>query len=159
MKVKPGESVKKAVTRGKSTLTIAIAESCTGGLVSDMITDVAGSSNYFLGSVVAYGNNVKRELLGVKAATLKRHGAVSPETAAQMARCIKKRLKSAVGVAITGIAGPTGGSPQKPVGTVWIAVAFKNRCIARKLLFKGGRRAVKRQSALAAIRMIEQVLV
>ncbi|MBI5888395.1 MAG: CinA family protein [Deltaproteobacteria bacterium] len=158
MKIKPGESLKRVIERCRRHMTIAVAESCTGGLVSNLITDVSGSSGYFIGGVVAYSNDVKKDMLGVKAATLKRHGAVSVETAAEMARGVRKRFRSRIGVSTTGIAGPTGGSAQKPVGTVCIAVCARGKTAARQFLFKGSRSAVKKQSALAALKMLEEVL-
>lgn len=104
-------------------LTIAVAESCTGGMVANRISDVSGSSAYLLGGIVAYCNSVKTEMLGVDAAVLADDGAVSKTVAAQMARGARDRLRADIGVSTTGIAGPTGGTPDKPVGTVWIAYA------------------------------------
>lgn len=158
MKIRPGESLKRVIERRGQHTAIAIAESCTGGLVSNLITDVSGSSDYFVGAVVAYSDNVKKNILNVKAATLKKHGAVSVQTATEMARGVKKKLNSRVGVAITGIAGPTGGSEQKPIGTICVAVCAQGKTIARQFLFKGSRLAVKKLSALAAIKMLEEVL-
>jgi len=158
MTIKPGQSLKRAVEKCGRHVTIAVAESCTGGLVSNLITDVSGSSKYFIGGVVAYGNDVKMDMLGVKAATLERHGAVSIQTATEMARGVKKKLNSRISVAITGIAGPTGGNAQKPVGTVCIAVCAERKTTARLFLFKGSRLTIKKQSALAALKMLEDVL-
>lgn len=158
MKATPGQSLKQAVDKCRRPITIAVAESCTGGLVSSLITDVSGSSGYFIGGVVAYGNDVKKAMLYVKAATLERHGAVSLQTAVEMARGVRKKLKSRIGVSTTGIAGPTGGSAQKPVGTVCIAVCARGKTVARQFLFKGSRSAIKKQSALAALKMLEEVL-
>lgn len=135
-------------------LFLGLAESCTGGLLSSIITDVAGSSDYFQGGIVAYDNAVKRSMLGVKAATLRSSGAVSRETAFEMARGVKKALKVDVSAAITGIAGPGGGTKEKPVGLVFIAVSRGKRTIVRKFLFKGSRTSIKRQSAGAALKMI-----
>ncbi|MBI5453935.1 MAG: nicotinamide-nucleotide amidohydrolase family protein [Deltaproteobacteria bacterium] len=135
-------------------LTLATAESCTGGLLSKLITDVPGSSDYFRGGVVAYSNDIKEGLLKVRAATLKRHGAVSVETAAEMARGVKKRLASSIGVSITGIAGPGGGRPGKPVGTVYIGASRGRGTIVKKFLFKGGRALVRKRSAEEALKLI-----
>lgn len=139
-------------------LTLSAAESCTGGLLSSLITDVPGSSDYFVGSVVAYGNEVKTGKLGVRPATLNRYGAVSGQTAKEMALGVKKALKTDASIAITGIAGPGGGSARKPVGTVFICVSYNKRLIVKKILFEGGRRAIKKQSALAALGLLAGLL-
>jgi nicotinamide-nucleotide amidase len=107
--------------------TLALAESCTGGSIAQMITSVPGSSNYFLGSVVAYSNYVKKSVLGVRETTLRDHGAVSRQVVEQMARGIIKRFGVDYAIATSGIAGPDGGTPDKPVGTTWIAVASENK--------------------------------
>jgi nicotinamide-nucleotide amidase len=104
-------------------LTLAFAESCTGGLVAKRVTDVAGCSDVFMGSCVTYANEAKMKLLGVKPQTLEKFGAVSEQTAREMAKGVREALGVDIGVSITGIAGPSGGSPEKPVGTVWIGVA------------------------------------
>jgi len=104
-------------------LTIGVAESCTGGLVAGRLTDVPGSSAYVRGGVVAYSNDVKTGALGVSAATIAEHGAVSEATAVAMADGVRKALGADIGVSVTGIAGPDGGTPEKPVGTVWFAVS------------------------------------
>jgi competence/damage-inducible protein CinA-like protein len=106
--------------------TLAIAESCTGGLVSHFITEVSGSSNYFKGCVVAYSNDVKINLLGVKKETIKKYGAVSRHCAVEMAKNVRKKLNATCGLSITGIAGPGGGTKQKPVGTVYMAISLQN---------------------------------
>lgn len=139
-------------------LTLALAESCTGGLLSSRITDVPGSSEYFLGSVVAYSNAVKESALGVRSATLKRHGAVSAETAAEMAKGARKTLGAAISAAITGIAGPGGGTAEKPVGLVFIAVSMGKSAEARRFVFKGTRESIKKQSAEAALSMLADAL-
>jgi PncC family amidohydrolase len=104
-------------------LTLAVAESCTGGLIGHLLTDVPGSSKVFPGGVVAYANRPKRDLLGVPAEVLRERGAVSAEAAAAMAEGVRRALGTEVGVGVTGVAGPSGGSPEKPVGTVFIACA------------------------------------
>lgn len=133
-------------------LTATTAESCTGGLVAHRITRIAGSSDYFNGGVVAYANTVKNRLLGVKSATLKNHGAVSPECALEMARGACKATGAAVGIATTGIAGPGGATPDKPVGLVYIAVSVKGgpETVTRNM-FGGGRNHIQECSANAAL--------
>ena len=121
-------------------LTLATAESCTGGNIARLLTAQAGASAYFRGGVVAYSNEVKESLLGVRHETLAKHGAVSEETAREMAEGVRKRLGSDLAIATTGIAGPDGGTPEKPVGTVWIAVADASHTEARLLQFGANRR-------------------
>ena len=133
---------------------LATAESCTGGLLSHRITNVPGSSAYFRGGVVAYANLAKSELLGVKSETLEHHGAVSQETVLEMGRGVCRLMAADIGVAISGIAGPGGGTAEKPVGLVWIALAAGNYEKAQRYLFGGDRLAVKEQSADAALRML-----
>lgn len=112
--------------KGKG-LTLATAESCTGGFIAHKITEIAGASAYFQGSVVAYDNKIKQSLLGVKASTLETHGAVSEQTVKEMALGAIQALDVDVALSISGIAGPGGGTPEKPVGTIWIAIATKNK--------------------------------
>jgi nicotinamide-nucleotide amidase len=114
-------------------LTLAAAESCTGGYVSAQITKVPGSSAYFWGGVVSYSNSVKITQLGVQPETLEQYGAVSEETIRQMAEGVRKALGTNIGIATSGIAGPGGGTPDKPVGTVWIACATDQRTVTRLL--------------------------
>ena len=130
---------------------MATAESCTGGLTASTLTDVAGSSEWFEGGVVAYDNRVKTGLLGVPQDILVSHGAVSRECVEAMAQGICDLLRVPVGVAISGIAGPGGGSPDKPVGTVWIGWKRFDRIWSRIFLFQGERSEVKLQSVRAAI--------
>jgi len=117
----------------KKRQTLALAESCTGGLIAHRITRVAGSSAYFLGGVVTYSNQEKIRVLGVAQATLEKYGAVSRETALEMSRGIKETTGASVALSVTGIAGPSGGSPEKPVGTVWVSMA-RDRYHDAKLL-------------------------
>ena len=132
------ELVHKTLTeRG---LTLATAESCTGGTVASQLTAQAGASSYFRGGVVAYSNYVKEQALGVQHSTLLAHGAVSEETAREMAEGVRTRLGADLAIATTGIAGPDGGTPEKPVGTVWIAVADASHTVAQLLSFPGRRR-------------------
>ncbi len=139
---------------------LAVAESCTGGLLGHWITQVSGSSAYFLGGVIAYANELKRDLLNVPQATLERYGAVSAPTAAAMAQGVRHLTGAEVGVAITGIAGPSGGTPQKPVGTVYLAVAIGGTTwVWREQWPQGNSRSEnKQQSALAALDHLLQVM-
>ena len=132
-------------------LTLSLAESCTGGLIGHRITNVSGSSDYFQGGIICYSNAAKVNLLGVSSEMLQEHGAVSDPTARQMAEGVRKALKSDLGVSVTGIAGPTGGSKVKPVGTVFIGLANANEILARKYRFWGDREQVKLQSATMAL--------
>jgi PncC family amidohydrolase len=132
-------------------LTLAVAESCTGGLVADRLTDLAGASDVFVGGVVAYANAVKRAILGVDDAVIAEHGAVSEVVAAAMAVGVRDRLGATVGVATSGIAGPTGGSVDKPVGTLCVAVADAVGVCAETLhVIAADRRAFKIAAADAA---------
>lgn len=119
-------------------ITIAIAESCTGGFISNMITAVPGSSRCYLGGVVAYSNRLKVDLLGVSSDTLQRYGAVSRETASEMSRGISERTGADLGISVTGIAGPSGGTKEKPEGTVFISVHLKDgRSVTEGFLLEG----------------------
>lgn len=135
-------------------LTIALAESCTGGLISSRITDVAGSSDYFMAGFVTYSNKAKEEFLKIPGELLEEKGAVSPETAAKMAEGAREAAKVDVALAVTGIAGPGGGSPEKPVGTVYMALATNERTIVRKRHFPGSRLEIKRQTADEALTLL-----
>ena len=139
-------------------LTLAVAESCTGGLIGHRLTDVPGASDYFLGGVVSYSNDAKCDLLGVPAAVLARHGAVSPETARDMARGVRKAFHAAVGLAVTGIAGPSGGSPEKPVGTVYIALATDQGEEVCHYQFYGNREEIKILTAETALDQLRREL-
>lgn len=139
-------------------LTLALSESCTGGLLGDRITNVSGSSDYFQGAIVAYASDVKRELLGVREQTLVRHGAVSEETAREMAQGARRVIGADLGVSITGIAGPTGGTPQKPVGLVYIGLAAPDGEWAERHVWEGDRRQNKAQSAEAALDLLRRYL-
>ena len=138
----------------KNNLTLATAESCTGGYLAHMITSVPGSSRYFKGSVIAYSNEVKIAQLGVSAEDLKQHGAVSEEVAKAMAEGVRKELNADIAIATTGIAGPDGGTVEKPVGTVWIAYSDKYKTLAKKFNFSRDRTFIVHWSALAALNMI-----
>lgn len=137
---------------------LAVAESCTGGLVGSRITGVPGSSRYLLGGVVAYHNNAKAALLRVPRGMLGRSGAVSAPVAAAMARGARKAFKAEIAVAVTGIAGPGGGRADKPVGLVFVAVAGFGRTRTRSALFAGDRQRVReRASDLALIMLLEHL--
>jgi PncC family amidohydrolase len=133
---------------------LATAESCTGGLLGNLITDRPGSSDFFRGGVIAYSNRSKIRLLGVNEKTLAGKGAVSPETARAMARGVKKLFRSSVGAAITGIAGPGGGSPGKPVGLVYIALARPEGETVAGFIFSGSRPEIKLQAAERALDLL-----
>jgi PncC family amidohydrolase len=135
-------------------LRLATAESCTGGLLAGRITDVSGSSAYFVGGVVSYANEAKENLLGVRPETLLRHGAVSEETAKEMARGVRERLGVDVAVSITGVAGPTGGAPEKPVGLVWIGLSDAKSTTARRFLWEQDRAGNRELSVEAALRWL-----
>lgn len=135
-------------------LTVAAAESCTGGLVAHLITEVPGSSGYFLGGVVAYSDGVKAAQLGVSHAVLERHGAVSAQVAVAMAEGVRDRLGTSLGVGVTGVAGPDGGSDAKPVGLVYIAVAGDGAPVVQRFTWPHDRGGNKRASAEAALRML-----
>ena len=155
-----GETLEQAVGRRLSArgLTLATAESCTGGLVGHRLTGVAGSSAFFERGVVVYSNRAKEELLGVPAEILRTHGAVSGPCAEAMVRGICERSGAACGLSITGIAGPDGGTPTKPVGTVFIGLAVSGAVEARHFRFIGGRASVKWQSSQMALDMLRRSL-
>lgn len=135
-------------------LTLGLAESCTGGLIASRITDVPGSSAYFMAGLVTYSNKAKTKFLSVPDKIITRHGAVSNIVAERMAKGVRAAAGVDVGLSITGIAGPAGGSPEKPVGTVFIALATKKNVYVRKFLFSGNRREVRRRSAEEALTML-----
>jgi PncC family amidohydrolase len=142
----------------KRGLKLATAESCTGGLISHLLTNVAGSSTYYLGGVTAYANEAKTHLLGVRWETIEKYGAVSSETVIEMARGIRSTLEADIGISVSGIAGPGGGSLEKPVGTVWIGLSSPQEEYSRHYLWTGDRLAVKEQSAQAAISLLVEYL-
>jgi nicotinamide-nucleotide amidase len=136
--------------------TLATAESCTGGLLAGRITDVPGSSEYFLEGVVSYSNEAKIDLLGVPKKWIKTHGAVSEQVAGAMAAGIRKRAGSTFGVGVTGVAGPGGGSDEKPVGLVYIALADDSQITTRKFIFPGDRQFIRTLSVNAALDMLRR---
>lgn len=148
----PEERLSRALT-GKG-MTIALAESCTGGLISSRITDVAGSSDYFAAAFVTYSNRAKETFLSVPGALLASKGAVSAEVAERMAEGVRQATGVDLGLSVTGIAGPGGGTEEKPVGTVYMAVAVEGKTVVRKHHFLGDRLAVKKQTADKALKLL-----
>jgi nicotinamide-nucleotide amidase len=138
-------------------LKLAVAESCTGGMLGERLTSIPGSSDVFLGGVIAYHNDVKKELLGVPAEDLERYGAVSEEVALRMAARVRERIGADIGVSVTGIAGPGGGTPEKPVGLVWIAVHGSD-AKARRFHMVGDRAEIRQRATQAALEMVRRTL-
>lgn len=139
-------------------LRLATAESCSGGLIGDRLTNVPGSSDYYLGGVIAYANQVKIEQLGVRMETLLEHGAVSQETVLQMAGGVRQAFHADIGLAVSGIAGPGGGSPDKPVGLVWIGLSSSTAAETWSTIFPGDRLQIKAQAAEQALRLLADYL-
>ena len=137
---------------------LAVAESCTGGLLGHLITEVAGSSDYFVGGVIVYSNEAKEELLAVPRETLEHHGAVSEPAARQMALGVRRLLGADVGLSVTGIAGPGGGSADKPVGLVYVALDADDGQECRRVVWDGDRHENKARSARAALGMLWEYL-
>ncbi len=131
--------------------TLSIAESCTGGLVCDRITDVSGSSDYFMGGMVTYSNESKTEHLGVPSNDIKKYGAVSPQVARKMAQGVQKTFDTTFGLSTTGVAGPTGGIKRSPVGRVFIGLAAGGKVWVKKLNLKGNRREIKEKATEKAL--------
>ena len=139
-------------------MTLSTAESCTGGNIAQLITSIAGSSDYFKGSVVAYANEIKEQLLDVPQQVLAENGAVSEQTVLHMARGARRQFKTDYAIAVSGIAGPGGGTAEKPVGTTWIAVATPTETIAQKFLFGDHRGRNIRKASVAALNMLRAKL-
>lgn len=139
-------------------MTLSLAESCTGGLISEYITSLPGASAFFLGSVVTYSNESKTKILGVPADVIRKHGAVSSETAGHMAKGALNVFHSSIAASVTGIAGPSGGTPEKPVGTVFIAVRNADTIKVRKDLFIGSRDEIRLAAAHAAVTELLELL-
>lgn len=159
--VRAGEDAARAVLEAleDAGASFGVAESCTGGLLGGAITAVPGASRAFLGGVIAYADRVKEELLGVEPRILAAHGAVSGPVALAMAEGVRRALEVDWGVAVTGVAGPGGGGPDKPVGTVWIATAGPgSRGASRRFSFPGDRAAVRDASVVAALEMLRERL-
>jgi nicotinamide-nucleotide amidase len=144
------------IEKGKS---ISTAESCTGGLVGHRLTEVSGCSNVFHGGIISYSNQIKEEQLGVEKMTLIKYGAVSKETASEMANGVRKKLKSDIGLSVTGIAGPTGGTEEKPVGLVYIGYSNKDETIVKKMQFGTNRTINKLKTSQTALEFLRQRLI
>lgn len=134
--------------------TLATAESCTGGLIAHTLTNIPGASNWFKGGLIAYANEAKTAFLGVPATLINTYGAVSPFVAKAMAQGARKRFKTNFAVATTGIAGPGGGTPGKPVGLVYIAVTSARKTVIKKFIFKGSRSRIKEQTLQKALQLL-----
>ncbi len=143
----------------KKRMTLAVAESCTGGLIGGAVTETAGASDYFLGGVIAYDNSIKEEVLKVPRMTLEKYGAVSGQTVAAMACGVQKLAKADCAIAVTGIAGPGGGTKQKPVGLVYIGIAVKNSSEVFECRFKGTRKQIREKTVREGMRRLVRRLV
>jgi PncC family amidohydrolase len=150
--------IREYQTRTGKSLTIGTVESATGGRIADRITNIAGSSDYFKGSIVAYSNEVKITLLGVKKTTLENYGAVSEQTALEMARGGRELLNVDICISDTGIAGPSGGTPEKTVGLFYLGLTAEGESLNQKHTFQGKREGNKRDAAEAALNMLKQYL-
>jgi len=158
--VKPEERL--GILLSERRLRLAVAESCTGGLIASRITDVAGSSDYFEAGLVVYSNQAKQKFLSVPAASIEAHGAVSREVAESMAQGVRAATGAHIGLSVTGIAGPSGGTPEKPVGTVFIGLAAqtgagavgKAATVVRKFQLSGGRLEIKSQTSTEALQLV-----
>jgi len=153
----PIEKVIGDLMRNKK-MTLSTAESCTGGLLSSRITDIPGSSDYFIGGVVAYSNEIKKKILGVKEEDLKNFGAVSEPVVKRMAEGIRELFKTDFGIGISGIAGPTGGTQQKPVGTVYLSLSFKEKTQIYREFFTGSRKDIKFKSSHFILNELRKML-
>ena len=142
----------------KNRKTIAVAESCTGGLAAGLLTRLSGSSRYFILGVVAYSNEAKINILHIPKAIIRRKSAISKEVALALAQAVRKLGKTDFGIGITGIAGPTGATAQKSVGTVFIAVNSKNKNLCKKCLFKGDRLKIRKSAALKSLSLLKSLL-
>lgn len=138
--------------------TMAVAESCTGGGIGEIITKIPGSSEIFVGGIIAYSNDVKEHLLGVSESIIENYGAVSEQSAAEMVNNVCNIFDVSFGISTTGIAGPGGGTLEKPVGTVWIAVATPNEVITEKNFFSGGRNEIREQTIFCALKILDDEL-
>ncbi|MFH1359818.1 MAG: CinA family protein [Candidatus Omnitrophota bacterium] len=146
---------KKLLSKGK---TLSLAESCTGGFLANQLTNIPGSSRFFVLSCVTYSNKSKEMLLGVPKKLIQRHGAVSQAVAEKMAKNVRRILKTDFGLAITGIAGPSGGTKTKPIGLTYIALATKDKVECHRYIFEGGRLCVKSKAAKSALRLLLRFL-
>ena len=139
-------------------MTVATAESCTGGRLADRLTNVPGSSDYLLGGIISYDNAVKIESLGVQPDTLDSYGAVSRQTACEMAEGVRHRLNASIGISTTGVLGPGGGSGEKPVGTLWIGVSTEKRTSAVKMTLGKERLRNKERAVVSALAILKNVV-
>lgn len=146
---------KTLILKGK---TLSIAESCTGGLLTHRLTNISGSSKFLVATVVSYSNDAKIKLLKIPASLLERHGAVSAPVVKHMAQGMRRLLDTDFAISITGIAGPTGGTPTKPVGLVFIAACSRSKVIAQRNIFKGARLQIKNQSVQQALTLLKKLL-
>ena len=151
------KNIAESLTRKK--LTLSVCESCTGGMLGNIITQIPGSSKYFLGGIIAYSNEVKQRIVGVRQVTLKRFGAVSAEVVREMAQGVRKRFKSDIGIGITGIAGPAGGSKRKPVGLVFISLSYNKMIFVEKYLFKGNRDRIRKKACKQTLVLLNHLLI
>jgi PncC family amidohydrolase len=142
----------------KREYSISCAESCTGGLLSQTLTAISGSSDYFIGGVVAYSNRIKEEVLGVQRSTLERYGAVSQQTAQEMADGVRLRLETTIGLSTTGIAGPTGGTAEKPVGLVCLGISLPEKTWTYACQFTGDRLQVMHSSVVEILERLLKLL-
>lgn len=142
----------------KNKKSIAVAESCTGGILAGLFTQIGGSSRYFILGVVAYSNKAKEIILKIPPSIIKKYGAVSETTARLMAQSIRRIANTDLGIGITGIAGPKGATPGKPVGTVFIALDSGKRKICKRFAFKGNRVLIRKRAALKALALLKKVL-
>jgi PncC family amidohydrolase len=138
--------------------TLATAESCTGGLISHTITNIPGASNFYNGGVIAYANDIKSRLVGVPVSLIRKHGAVSAPVALALAKGIRQSAKADFSIAVTGIAGPGGGTKSKPVGLVLIAVSSLRKTMVKRFVFKGTRLQIKTKAAKAALAMLLKLI-
>ena len=145
---------KIAILLKKRKLTVALAESCSGGLLSHRFTNIPGSSHYFKGAIVAYSNDIKSNILKIPSSVIRKYGAVSAPVAIAMAQNVRRLFKTDFGVGITGIAGPTGGTKDKPVGLTLIAIATSQKYLCLEHKFKGTRFSVKQQATTEALKML-----
>jgi PncC family amidohydrolase len=138
--------------------TLAVAESCTGGRIGARITEIPGASDYFLGGVIAYSNEIKVGVLGVRTETLMTYGAVSEPTAQEMASGVRKVFSADIGLAVTGVAGPGGGTPEKPVGMIWLALETEEGVQSRLLRLQGDRAQNRAEAAEQALRLLDRIV-
>jgi nicotinamide-nucleotide amidase len=137
---------------------LSIAESCTGGMISDRITNISGSSDYFEGGIVSYSNRAKAMVLSIPMRVIERYGAVSPQVARRMAQAVRKAFRTTFGLSTTGVAGPTGGTKKTPVGRIFIAVSDGKRTLVIMETFKGMRRKIKKQATERSLRVLHDFL-